>query len=371
MAATPPFDRASAVPVSLTSFVGREREIAAVGALLRRADVRLLTLTGPGGVGKTRLALAVAEEMTGNLAGGARFVSLGAVSDPGLVVPTIAQALGIRELGHRSLHDRLTEHLRNTRCLVVLDNFEHLLPAAPAIVGVLERCSELKVLVTSRAVLRISGEHDYAVLPLSLPDPASRQPLDRLACSDAIRLFVDRVQATRADFALTEANAATVADICRRLDGLPLAIELAAARIRHLPLANLLDRLARRLPMLTGSARDQPMRLQTMRAAIAWSYDLLDPEAQALLRRLAVFAGGFTLAAAGAVTSAQCPAGCGGGYIFRTGRSGRAANPGCRLGTGLWALGTRRSRLARRSQLDPPGRWTGRRATLHDAGNDS
>jgi non-specific serine/threonine protein kinase len=282
--------------------VGREREVATVIDLLRRPDVRLLTLVGPGGVGKTRLALEVAASAEADFAEGATFVPLAAVPDPSLVASSIAQALGVRETGDGLLSRALVTALRAKHLLLVLDNLEHVLDATPLIAELLVSCPSLSVLATSRAVLRISGEQDFPVLPLSLPDAAA-QTTDEVSTAPAVQLFVARAQAAEPGFLLTAANATAVAAICRRLDGLPLAIELAAARTRHLPAAALLGHLEKPLTLLTGGARDQPARLQAMRDAIGWSYDLLSADEQAFFRRLSVLAGGGSLDAVAAVTS--------------------------------------------------------------------
>ncbi len=303
-AATLDRDGLAALPRFLTPFVGREREVAAVQELLLRADAPLVTLIGPGGVGKTRLAARVAEASAGAFAAGVAFVPLAAVEDPDLVLPTVATTLGVRDSGEKPLDARLADFLRDRPLLLVLDNLEQVLPAAPRIAALLAACPALTLLATSRAPLIVSGERAFDVPPLSLPIRGERGKaphLDDLAGFESVRLFVERAQAARADFALVDANAAAVAEICRRLDGLPLAIELAAARVRAFPPPALLARLERRLPLLTGGARDAPRRLRTMRDAIGWSYDLLDEDEQTLFRRLAIFAGGFTLEAAEAI----------------------------------------------------------------------
>jgi predicted ATPase/DNA-binding CsgD family transcriptional regulator len=297
-----PADSAIFLPPSLTSFVGRDREIHRVTVLLRRSDVRLLTLTGPGGVGKTRLAQAAAAEVIAAFPDGAWFVSLASVANPSLVGSTLAQTLGVREASGEPLIDRMAAFLADKRSLLLLDNFEHLLDAAPFVTDLLRFCPLLTVLVTSRTRLRLSGEREHVVPPLEVTGgvlATSAADLDRAA---AVHLFAARAQAVVEDFALTTENVRTVADICRRLDGLPLAIELAAARVKVLPPSALLARLERRLPLLTGGGRDLPPRQQTMRDTIAWSYDLLTPDEQVLFRRLGVFAGGFTLEAAETVS---------------------------------------------------------------------
>jgi non-specific serine/threonine protein kinase len=298
------------LPAQPAPLLGREREVASACSLLRREDVRLVTLTGPGGVGKTRLALRVAAELANEsteavgLDDGVWLVRLARLRDPGLVVPTIAQTLGLREAGGRLLTDVLREHLRPRRLLLLLDNFEHLLAAAPEVAVLLEDSPGLKVLATSRERLRLSGEVEHAVPPLALPDLGRRLMPERISQHAAVRLFVERAAAVQAGFRVTEGNAPAIAEICARLDGLPLAIELAAARIKVLPPEALLARLSSRLKLLTGGPRDAEAHQQTMRATIAWSDALLSPEERILFRRLAVFVGGCTLEAAEAVCGA-------------------------------------------------------------------
>jgi predicted ATPase len=287
------------LPTAATRLVGRELETAAVVTRLRSPEVRLLTLTGPGGIGKTRLALAAAEILRCETEA-VYFVSLASITDVNLVAAAIAQAVGMPDVGN-NLRDNLRVFLGDRRGLLVLDNFEHLLPAAALVSELLSEAASLKVLVTSRELLRLSLEQTYEVPPLRLPELAALPPPERLRENAAVWLFIQRAQAVKGVFHLSNDNARSVAEICHRLDGLPLAIEFAAARVRHLEPEALLPRLERRLSLLTGGARDVPRRQQTLRGTIAWSYDLLTAAEQALFRRLAVFAGGFPLEAVEAV----------------------------------------------------------------------
>src|SRR5579859_1542294 len=289
------------LPRQTTALIGREHAVADVVALLRQPAVALVTLTGPGGTGKTRLGLQVAAELLEDFADGAWFVELAPISDSALVASAIATTLGVRETVGKSLNESLKDHLLDKRLLLVLDNFEQVTAAAPLVSELLAAAPGLKVLATSRIVLHLRGEKEYAVPPLALPDPRQLPSLERLAQYEAVRLFIERAQDVKPEFAVTNANAPAVAGICARLDGLPLAIELAAARSKLLTPEAILARLENRLDLLTGGARDLPARQQTLRGAIAWSYDLLAPGEQQLFRRLGVFVGGCTLAAAEAV----------------------------------------------------------------------
>ncbi len=292
-------------PVRLASFVGRERERKAIAALVRQPEVRLLTLTGPGGIGKTRIALEIADELEPEFADGVAVLFLSASRDPDHLLPEIAQALGVPEPGRGPVAERLYPWLSRRRMLLVLDNFEQIVTAAPQLSALLAACPNVTALVTSRTTLDVYGEHAWPVPPLALGPEAGEQSADE-AMPEAIELFMQRARAVNPRLDIDGDNARIVAEICRRLDGLPLAIELAAARLRVLTLPALLDRLDQRLDILTSTTRDVPERLRTMRNAIAWSHDLLPGDVRTLFSRLAVFPGSFTLDAAGAVADDAC-----------------------------------------------------------------
>jgi predicted ATPase len=292
------------LPVQRTGFVGRQKEIVAVKELLLRQDVRLVTVTGRGGIGKTRFALQVADGLIEHFVGGVHFVSLSPLSDSSLIASVIVQTLGIREAGGQSPFELLKENLRNSFAapmLLLLDNFEHLVQAAPTVAELLATGSNLKILVTNRSALHVYGEHEFPVPPLALPDLRSIPAIDVLLQYPAVALFIQRAIAAKPDFELSRENASTITEICAWLDGLPLAIKLAAARVKVLSTTSMLSRLASRLHLLTGGAQDLPRRQQTLRAAMDWSHDLLSSAEQKLFRRLSVFVGGCTLESAEAV----------------------------------------------------------------------
>ncbi len=298
-------NRPNNLPVQSTPLIGREAEVRAAREQLLKPEVRLLTLTGPGGIGKTRLAMQIGADSLDDFSAGVFFVALAATSDPELVVAAIAQALGVRESAGRPLLVTLKEYLRDRALLLVLDNFEQVLGAGPLVADLLGSCPSLKGLVTSRSALRLYDEREMPVQPLALPDRTRLPRIDQLTQYEAVRLFIDRAQLVKPDFAVTSENAPAVAEICHRLDGLPLAIELAAARLRMFPPRALLTRLEHRLAVLTGGARDLPARQQTLRGAITWSHDLLDAPQQQLFRRVSVFTGGCTLEAIETICNAE------------------------------------------------------------------
>lgn len=283
------------LPAQPTPLLGREHEVADLRDLLLHEDVRLLTLTGPGGTGKTRLALQVAADLSDRFSSGVFFVNLAPLSDPTLVVPTIAEAFAIREGGDQTLLSHLTEELRARQMLLLLDNFEQVVDAAEQIATLVATCPHLKVLVTSREILHVRAEREFPVPPLAVPDPDHLSDLATLSRQAAVALFLQQAQAVKPGFQLTDINARAIAELCARLDGLPLAIELAAARMKLFSPRALLARLDQRLSVLTSAARDVPARQQTLRNTIAWSYNLLDAEEQRLFRKLSVFVNGCNI----------------------------------------------------------------------------
>ncbi len=289
----------SNLPAELTSFVGREREVEAVCDLVRRS--RLVTLTGPGGAGKTRLSLRVAEQLRPEYPGGSFFVELAPIGDASLIPTTIAQAIGLREDPQRPVVELLEAHLRDRHLLLIADNFEQVVAGAPLVGRLLGAAPHLTVLASSREVLHLRGEQEYPVPSLGVPDTRALPPVEMLIRFDAVALFIQRARAVRPEFEVDERNGAAVAAICARLDGLPLAIELAAARTKLFDPPAILARLDKSLTLLTSTARDVPERQRTLRGAIGWSHDLLDPQERALFRRLAVFVGGCTVDRASAV----------------------------------------------------------------------
>ena len=293
------------LPVQPTPFIGREQPVADARRLLQRPETRVLTLMGPGGVGKTRLGLQIAADALQEFRDGAFFVPLAPILSADLVIATIAKTLGVQEAANRPILDGVKDYLRDRHLLLLLDNFEHVIAAAANLADLLGACPGVKTLVTSREALHLRGERQFVVPPMAVPDRSRLESVETLTAYESVRLFMERAQVAKLDFAISERNAYAVAEICGRLDGLPLAIELAAARVKVFSPQALLARLEHSLAVLTSGPRDLPVRQQTLRQAIAWSYDLLTPAEQVLYRRLAVFVGGHTLAAAEAVVGGR------------------------------------------------------------------
>jgi predicted ATPase/DNA-binding NarL/FixJ family response regulator len=291
----------------MTGIIGREGELALASSLLHRDDVRLLTITGPGGIGKTRLAIEIGRAEAGSYHDGVAFISLASLRDADGIAVEIARSLGVLNTVVIANRQKLAAILRSSKMLMILDNFEHILTAAPFVTELLATCPRLKIVVTSRSLLHVAGEFALPLSPLELPHLHRAPSLSEIERSAAVRLFVNRAQAIVPSFELADANAAVVAEICRHLDGVPLAIELAAAQSTVLSSTDLLDRISARLPLPVSGPRDVPARLRSMRDAIAWSHDLLLPEEQELFRHLGIFTGGFTLAAAEAISAAVSP----------------------------------------------------------------
>jgi predicted ATPase/class 3 adenylate cyclase len=295
--------RQTNLPTLLTNFIGRENELEEIRRLLH--ETRLVTLTGPGGTGKTRLALEVASQSTSDYEDGVWFVPLAAVTDPDLFMSSVAGTLSLTDTGSESVRDLVTEYLASRSALLVLDNFEQIVEAAPQVAEIMAAAPGVKGIVTSREPLHISGEQEFQVPPLALPDPKNLPPLEALSHYDAVALFVQRARSVDPRFSVTNQNAPAVAEIAARLDGLPLAIELAAARVKLLSPEMMLARMQDRLSLLRSGVRDVPQRQKTLRDAIAWSYDLLDPSERGLLRQLGIFMGGFTLETAEGVVGEE------------------------------------------------------------------